>query len=65
MEAHHRQNREKPERPINVTPGSFRTFLGAGGGGDGGGEGIRTPDPLLAKQVLSRLSYTPICGLPF
>ena len=27
--------------------------------------GIRTPDPLLAKQVLSRLSYTPICGLPF
>ncbi len=25
----------------------------------GGGEGIRTPDPLLAKQVLSRLSYTP------
>ncbi len=31
----------------------------------GGGEGIRTPDPLLAKQVLSRLSYTPICGLPF
>ena len=26
---------------------------------DGGGEGIRTPDPLLAKQVLSRLSYTP------
>ena len=31
----------------------------------GGGEGIRTPDPLLAKQVLSRLSYTPICGLSF
>ena len=26
----------------------------------GGGAGIRTPDPLLAKQVLSRLSYTPI-----
>ena len=34
-------------------------------GYSGGGEGIRTPDPLLAKQVLSRLSYTPICGLPF
>ena len=32
---------------------------------NGGGEGIRTPDPLLAKQVLSRLSYTPISGLPF
>ena len=31
-------------------------------GGDstiGGDEGNRTPDPLLAKQVLSQLSYTP------
>jgi hypothetical protein len=26
----------------------------------GGREGIRTPDPLLAKQVLSQLSYTPV-----
>ncbi len=26
---------------------------------DGGGERIRTDDPLLAKQVLSQLSYTP------
>ena len=26
----------------------------------GGDEGARTPDPLLAKQVLSQLSYTPI-----
>ena len=26
----------------------------------GGREGIRTPDPLLAKQVLCQLSYTPI-----
>ena len=25
----------------------------------GGREGIRTPDPLLAKQVLSQLSYVP------
>ena len=25
----------------------------------GGDEGVRTPDPLLAKQVLSQLSYTP------
>ena len=25
----------------------------------GGDEGDRTPDPLLAKQVLSQLSYTP------
>ena len=27
----------------------------------GGDEGNRTPDPLLAKQVLSQLSYTPKC----
>ena len=31
-----------------------------------GDEGIRTPDPLLARQVLSQLSYTPmILGLSF
>ena len=30
---------------------------------DGGDEGIRTLDPLLAGQVLSQLSYTPISGL--
>ena len=27
----------------------------------GGGKEDRTPDPLLAKQVLSQLSYTPNC----
>ena len=27
----------------------------------GGDDGIRTHDPLLAEQVLSQLSYTPIC----
>ena len=27
---------------------------------NGGAEGIRTPDPLLAKQVLFRLSYSPM-----
>ena len=26
----------------------------------GGDEGVRTPDPLLAGQVLSQLSYTPV-----
>jgi hypothetical protein len=26
---------------------------------DGGDEETRTPDPLLARQVLSQLSYTP------
>ena len=29
---------------------------------NGGDEEIRTPDPLLARQVLSQLSYTPIVG---
>ena len=29
----------------------------------GGDEEDRTPDPLLAKQVLSQLSYTPILGI--
>jgi hypothetical protein len=29
---------------------------------NGGGERDRTDDPLLAKQVLSQLSYTPIFG---
>ena len=28
----------------------------------GGDDGIRTHDPLLAGQVLSQLSYTPILG---
>jgi hypothetical protein len=34
----------------------------SGPGSSGGREGIRTPDPLLAKQVLSQLSYTPTAG---
>ena len=29
----------------------------------GGDEGVRTPDPLLAGQVLSQLSYTPVRDL--
>ena len=33
--------------------------LGTAAGGD---EGNRTLDPLLAGQVLSQLSYTPICA---
>ena len=35
-------------------------FLHLSSGGD---EGIRTLDPLLAGQVLSQLSYTPLKGL--
>jgi hypothetical protein len=30
---------------------------------NGGGERDRTDDPLLAKQVLSQLSYTPIVNI--
>ena len=30
----------------------------------GGDDGIRTHDPLLAGQVLSQLSYTPVCLYP-
>ena len=37
------------------------TFLLKSHGGD---EEIRTPDPLLARQVLSQLSYTPIKQSP-
>ena len=32
---------------------------------DGGDEENRTPDPLLARQVLSQLSYTPRYILPY
>ena len=31
----------------------------------GGDDGIRTHDPLLAGQVLSQLSYTPIMRSPY
>jgi hypothetical protein len=31
----------------------------------GGRDRARTGDPLLAKQVLSQLSYTPTVGVPF
>ena len=31
----------------------------------GGAEEIRTPDPLLAKEVLSQLSYGPMSGTAF
>ena len=37
-------------------PVSFTVFLSRGGGD----EGMRTLDPLLAGQVLSQLSYTPV-----
>ena len=40
-------------------PGSLRFVLGAVRGGGGGDEETRTPDPLLAKEVLYQLSYVP------
>jgi hypothetical protein len=44
-----------PSDPRNQkAPGS-----GATGGFDGGDDGNRTHDPLLAKQVLCQLSYVP------
>jgi hypothetical protein len=30
------------------------------GRGNGGAEGTRTPDPLIANEVLSQLSYSPV-----
>ena len=39
---------------------AFRFFPSKAVGGD---KRIRTDDPLLAKQVLSQLSYTPIDGM--
>ena len=40
------------------TFGTYLVFLKLSGDGE-----IRTLDPLLARQVLSQLSYTPIMGL--
>ena len=37
---------------VAIYPSKYLSF--------GGGKEDRTPDPLLAKQVLSQLSYTPI-----
>ncbi len=43
---------ERPRQTLPVPDPALTTR-------SGGAEGIRTPDPLLAKQVLSRLSYDP------
>ena len=46
----------------------FRRYylvLGRGDSPPGGDDGNRTHDPLLAGQVLSQLSYTPIWGFLF
>jgi hypothetical protein len=41
-------------RPVSLSPLLFAWC---------GDEGTRTPDPLLAKQVLYQLSYIPVVGL--
>ena len=46
--AHHEH---EAQRNANCIAQSLENFIGD--------EGIRTPDPLLARQVLSQLSYTP------
>ena len=42
---------------LSANPFALATVFSAGYGGD---EQNRTVDPLLARQVLSQLSYTPI-----
>ena len=44
-------------RPVSLR--YFSSSISQGFTLDGGDEGIRTLDPLLAGQVLSQLSYTP------
>ena len=43
-------------RPLGYQPSALTSWAISPNGGD---KGIRTLDPLLAKQVLSQLSYTP------
>ena len=49
-----------PSRPVvpGVIPGLFDCCAARGGGG--GDEETRTPDPLLAKEMLYQLSYVPL-----
>ena len=42
----------------------FSPYRLAGPLKNGGDDGIRTHDPLLAGQVLSQLSYTPVVFIP-
>ena len=46
--------------PVSLKPILSRDFASPTPFGAGGDEQIRTVDPLLARQVLSQLSYTPV-----
>ncbi len=46
-----------PPVPVNSDHGASSVQI------RGGDEGTRTPDPLLAKEVLSQLSYIPTAGI--
>ncbi len=49
-----------PRSGVAVLGGGYRSRLRGGGVGWGdGADGIRTHDPLRARQVLSQLSYRP------
>ncbi len=59
-----RQNRSYPMSTSPAPSGLNTAHALPCGRGAGGGERVRTDDPLLAKQVLSQLSYTPGSGGP-
>ena len=51
--------RRMKRKPSPMRPLALHTSHAPTPGKTGGGERDRTDDPLLAKQVLSQLSYTP------
>ena len=60
-----KSKRSKKTRAVdpNASPPSFtlsHSLLSVSLSGDGGADRDRTGDPLLAKQVLSQLSYSPV-----
>ena len=50
---------------VFLTPKVSQPNFGSASACGGGDDGIRTHDPLLAGQVLSQLSYTPIDRMRF
>ena len=56
------KNVNKISKKESVVRGGVANLLGSKVN-SGGAEEARTPDPLLAKQVLSQLSYSPLMKL--